>query len=382
MDFSLTAEQLELRKEIVQFGRAELSPGAAERDQSQTFSRDLWLKAGEIRLPGLVVPREYGGRGLDPVSTVIALEALGYGSTDAGFNFSICAHLLACIVPIWKHGTEEQKKDLLPGLSDGTLIAANAMSEPGSGSDAFALITRANRDGECFRLTGTKVFASNGPVADVILAYAATDSAKGYHGGVTGFLVRRGTPGFRTGPPFQKLGLRTSHMCEVIFDDAVVAADAVLGGVGGGAGMFAQSMDWERICLGAIHVGEMERLLDLSVKYARSIRVDGEPIGKSQGVAHAIANMKVRLEASRLMLYRAASILDKSRNVSMDGAIAKLFISESLVATAQAAAIIFGVESVREGHETERALRDSLSSTIYSGTSEIQRNIIGRWLGL
>lgn len=382
MDFSLTAEQQALRKEIVNFARTEIDPGAADRDRAQTFSRDLWVKGGDHLLPGLLVPREFGGRGLDPLSAVIALEALGYGSSDAGFNFSICAHLLACVVPIWKHGTDDQKHDLLPGLSNGTLIAANAMTEPATGSDAFALTTRAEPVDESYRLNGTKVFASNAPCADIVVTYAETDSKKGFHGGVTAFAVTRGTPGFRTGPQFQKLGLRTSHMSEVIFEDAIVPAAAAIGAIGAGGQIFAQSMDWERICLGAIHVGAMDRLLELSIRHARTTRVGAEAIGKSQGVSHAIATMKVRLDTSRAMLYRAASLLDKSRTVSMDAAIAKLVISEAYVAAARATSTIFGEAAVIEGHEAERALRDSLASTIYSGTSEIQRNIIARWLGL
>jgi alkylation response protein AidB-like acyl-CoA dehydrogenase len=216
----------------------------------------------------------------------------------------------------------------------------------------------------------------------VVITYAATDPVKGYYGGITAFIITRDTPGFRTGTPFDKLGLRTSHMSEVIFDNALVARDAVLGGVGGGSSIFAQSMDWERVCLGAIHVGAMQRLLELSVARARTRRVDGEPIGKSQSVSHAIADMKVRLESARLLMYQAAMRLDRAADVSMHAAIAKLAVSEAFTANARTALRIFGDEGVVQGHETERVLRDSIASTIYSGTSEIQRNIIARWLGL
>jgi alkylation response protein AidB-like acyl-CoA dehydrogenase len=329
-----------------------------------------------------MVPEEYGGRGLDPVSSVVALEALGTGCDDGGLSFSICAHLLACVVPIWKHGTETQKRTLLPALSNGTAIAANAMSEPASGSDAFAMTTRAVVDGNDFVINGTKTFCSNGPCADVFVTYAATDIEKAYHGGITAFIVPRDTPGLSTGQPLEKLGLRSSHMCEVYFDNVRVPAESVLGGVGGGGTVFAQSMDWERACLGAVHVGTMQRLLDLTVKHARTHKISGEAIGKLQGVSHPLADMKVRLEGARLLLYRAASRLEQSREASLDAAIAKLAVSEALVAAAQDAVAIFGAAGIVEGHPAERALRDALSSTIYSGTSEIQRNIIGRWLGL
>ena len=382
MSASLSAEQQRLRDEIVTFARNELNAGAAERDRDGTFPRDLWLKCGSLRLQGLLVPEEFGGRGLDPLSATMALEALGNGSGDAGLNFAICAHLLACVVPIWKHGSPEQKREYLPRLSDGSLIAANAMSEPGSGSDAFALTTRAVADGTGFLLNGVKTFCSNGPCADVVVTYAATNPARGYHGGITAFIVRRETKGFRTGPAFDKLGLRTSHMSDVVFDNAWVPSTAVLGSVGGGSAIFAESMDWERACLGAMHVGTMQRLLDMTVRYARTQRISGEAIGKAQGVSHAVADMKVRLEAARLLVYRTASKLGLARDISMDAAITKLFVSESLVAVAQSALRVFGECGVAAGHETERALRDALSSTIYSGTSEIQRNIIARWLGL
>jgi len=382
IDFSLSAEQQRLRDEIVAFARADLNAGTADRDRDQVFPHDLWLKCGERRLPGLLVPEEYGGLGLDAVSATVALEALGYGCGDSGLNFAICAHLLACVVPIWKHASEAQKQQYLPGLSDGSIIAANAMSEPGSGSDAFAMTTRAEPDGDGFRLNGSKTFCSNGPCADIVVTYAATNAEKAYHGGITAFIVPCDTAGFRAGPPFNKLGLRTSHMSDVVFDNAWVPASAVLGGVGAGGGIFAQSMDWERACLGAIHVGGMHRLLELCTARARTFKVSGEPIGKSQGVSHSIANMKVRLDASRLLVHRAASRLERARDVSMDAAIAKLFVSEAMTTTAREAIAIFGESGVIEGHASERALRDAVAGTIYSGTSEIQRNIISRWLGL
>jgi alkylation response protein AidB-like acyl-CoA dehydrogenase len=382
MDFSPTEDQRRLREEIVSFARRELSEGAAERDSEHRFPRELWRKCGELRLQGLSVPEGYGGRGLDPLSTAIAIEALGYGCPDGGLVFAICAHLLACVVPIDKYGTEEQKRRYLPGLSDGTLIAANGMTEAGSGSDAFAMATRAERDGDGYRLNGCKIFTSNGPVADLVFAYAMTEPAKGYHGGISAFLVPTDAAGFRTGQTFKKMGLRTCPMGEVVFDNMYLPADAVVGQVGAGGIIFAESMEWERVCLVAAHVGTMERLLEQTIRHARTHKVKGQPIGKSQGVSHRIADMKVRLEAARLLTYRAASRLDRCRDVAMDASIAKLFASESLVAVAQDAVQTFGLYGVLEDAEVERALRDAVASTLYSGTSQIQRNIVARWLGL
>src|SRR5262245_66505651 len=207
MDFSLTEEQRLLRDNIVRFARSALSEGAAERDREQTFSRELWRKCGEIGIQGLPVPEQYGGSGCDPLTCAVGLEALGYGCKDGGLVFSLCAHLLSCVVPLWLHGNEAQKTRYLPGLCDGTLIGVHAMTEPGSGSDAFALRTRAERNGSGFRLNGTKTFISNGPVADLVIIFAMTDRKKGFFGGVTAFLDERGTSGFQVSQKFEKMGL-------------------------------------------------------------------------------------------------------------------------------------------------------------------------------
>jgi len=382
VDFALTPEQQRLREAVRRFSRERLNEGIVERDRHQQFARHLWVRCAELGLQGLPVPEEYGGSGLDPLSCVIALEALGYGCRDGGLVFSLCAHLLSCVVPIWKHGTEEQKRRYLPGLCDGTWVGVHAMSEPGSGSDAFALLTQAVPDGAGFRLNGTKTFVSNGPIADVVIVFALTDRAKGYHGGVTAFIVPRETPGFRVSGTLEKMGLRTSPLGELVFEDVCVPASAALGGVGGGARVFTHAMDWERVCLFASHLGTMERLLEECVTYARTRTQFGQPIGKFQAVAHRIADMKVRLEAARLLVYRAASQLETSSGVALDAAMAKLFVSESLVRTALDAVQIHGGYGYMTEYEVERALRDAVGSTIYSGTSEMQRNIVARWLGL
>jgi hypothetical protein len=382
MDFALSEDQKILYDQIVRFAREELSKDVATRDREQTFPRELWLACGGMGLQGLPVPEAYGGSGLDSLSTAIALEALGYGCEDAGLVFSICAHLLSCVVPIWKHGNEEQRKRYLPGLCDGTLIGVHAMSEPGSGSDAFALATKAVRDGNGYRVNGSKVFISNGPVADVVIVFAMTDSAKGFHGGVSAFLVEKGTPGFHVSKSIEKLGLRTSPFGELAFEDVWVPEAAVLGGIGAGSALFAKAMDWERICLFASHVGQMERLLEKSTAYARQRTQFGQTIGKFQGVSHKIADMKVMLEAARLLVYRSAWRLERSKSVSMDAAITKLFVSESLLRTALDTVQIFGGYGFTSEYDASRHLRDAVGSTLYSGTSEMQRNIIARWLGL
>ncbi len=384
MDFSYTDEQKLLREEIIRFAQQELNKDVVKRDREQIFPHELWLKCGEMKLPGLPVPEEYGGGGLDSLSTAMALEALGYGCHDGGLVFSICAHLLACVIPIWKFGSEEQMRRYLPGLCNGKIIAVNAMSEPDSGSDAFAMRTRAvaTPDGEGFRINGTKTFSSNGPVADLAVTFALTDPEKGYHGGVTTFLVEKETPGFRSSKKWDKMGLRTSPIGELVYEDVYVPASAVLGKAGAGSTQFTHSMDWERACLVACHVGTMERLIEKSVNHARTRKQFGQTIGKFQAISHRMADMKVKLEASRWLVYKAAWELERSKKVSMDAAIAKLFASESLVQTALDAVQIFGGYGFMTEYEIERALRDAVASTVYSGTSEMQKNIIARWLGL
>jgi alkylation response protein AidB-like acyl-CoA dehydrogenase len=381
MDFSLSEEQQALRDTIAKFAKAELNDGVVERDAEGTFPRELWKKCADIGLLGLPAPEEYGGAAADPLTCAIALEALGYGSRDGGLNFSICAHLLACVVPVWKHGTEAQKNRYLKGLCDGSLIGAHAITEPNSGSDTFAMKMRAERDGEGWRLNGTKTFISNGPVADVVVVFAITDPAKGgAHGGLTGFLVERGTKGFSAGQTFAKMGIRTSPVGELVFENVFVPG--VLGVVGGGASVFGTAMDWERTLLGSIHVGACERLMETAMQYVRTRTQFGQSIGKFQAVSHKIADMKVQLEAARLLLYRTASRLGVARSISMDAAIAKLFISETLMKTALDTVQLHGGYGYMAEYEVERALRDAVASTIYSGTSEMQRNIIARWLGV
>jgi L-prolyl-PCP dehydrogenase len=382
VDFSLSESQRALRDHIIRFAQKELSPGALERDEQHTFSKELWLKCGETGLQGLPVPEEYGGSGTDPLSTALAIEALGYGCEDGGLVFAICAHLLACVVPIWKHGSAAQKQRYLPELCTGRMIAVNAMTEPESGSDPFAMKTRAAPDGDGFIINGVKTFSSNGPVADLALVYAVTDPGKGYLGGITAFLVEAGTPGFAKGQVFKKIGLRTCPIGELVFDGVRVSSRAVVGSVGAGGPIFNQSMEWERACLVAGHLGAMERLLEKAVDYARTRKSSGLPIGRHQAVAHRIADMKVRLEAARLLTYRAASRLETSRTVGLDAAVAKLFASEALVETALDTVRVLGGYGAMSEYGAERALRDAIPGLLYSGTNDIQRNIIARWLGL
>jgi alkylation response protein AidB-like acyl-CoA dehydrogenase len=376
--FSLTNDHKVLAKGILDFCRAELGEGAEERDRAGTFPRALWDKCGEMGLQGLPVPEDKGGLGLDPLSCAVALEALGRGCPDGGLVMAISAHLLANVVPIWKHGTPAQHERHLADLCAGRTICAVGMTEPSAGSDPYTMATKAVPDGDGWVITGRKSFISNSSVADLALVYARTEEGKGYHGGITAFLLEH--PQFERGQAFETMGLRTCAIGELVLDEVRVGPEAVVGRVGAGGPIFFESMNWERSLLVACHVGVMQRLLDKAVRYARTRSSGGAPIGKHQAVSHRIADMKVKLEAARLLTYKAASKLDRSHDVALDAAVAKLFVSESLVSCALDTVRTLGGYGYTAEYEVERALRDAVGGILYSGTSDIQRVLISRWL--
>ena len=382
MHFELSPDQRALGDRIIEFARKELNEGAVARDRAGTFPQDLWRKCGAMGLQGLPVPQEYGGTGLDPLSTAIALEGLGYGCRDGGLVFSVCAHLLACVVPVLMHGSDEQKRRYLPDLCKGTFIAVCAMTESSSGSDAFAISTRAEPEGQGYRITGTKIFGTNAPVADLALVYAVTDSDKAPRGAITAFLVKTDAPGVRRAQKFEKMGLRSSMLGELVFEDVYVPGEAVLGSVGSGAVIFSDSMQWERVGIAASQVGTMQHLLEKSIAYARTRSSGGRTIGAYQAVSHKIADMKIRLEASRLLTYRSASLIGWTRRNMLDASIAKVFVSDALVKTALDTVQVLGGHGYLTENEAERALRDAIGSPLYCGTNEILRNVIAEWLGL
>ncbi len=381
MDFALSREQKALYREIVKFAREELGGDVAGRDRRREFPRELWLRCGERRLQGLPVPEEYGGRGLDALSTAVALEALGYGCSDGGLVFSVGAHLLSSVVPVWRFGDAAQKRRYLPALSRGELVGSLAMTEPGSGSDTYAMRTRAVADGDGFRLTGTKTLISNAPIADLLIVSAVTEKEDGGRR-VSAFLVASDTPGVERSAPFDTLGHRTSPLGEIALHDVRVDGAALLGGFGGGDVVFQEAMDWERTCLFAAHVGALTWLLETAVRRARSRRRAGRAIGDNQAVAHTIADLKIHCDAARLLTYRAAWQLGRGRSATLEAAIAKLYVSETLVGAAVDTLRIDGGAGLAADSAVERCLRDAAGSSLYSGTSEIQRNLIAAMLGV
>ena len=381
MDFNWSEEQLAYRASVVEFAQKELNGGLVDRDDAGEFSRDAWNKCAQIGIQGLPFPEEYGGQGADALTTILAMEGLGYGCGDNGLIFSINAHIWSGAMPIDRFGTPEQKEKYLPGLNDGSLIGVQGMTEPDSGSDAYSLNTTAVLDGDTYVLNGSKTYITNAPVADVFIVFATVDKSKGW-AGLCAFIVEKGTPGLEVGANFKKMGLRTSPMSELIFSDCRVPAANLLGRVGSGMMVFNHSIEWERSCILASAVGTMERQLEKAVDYANERRQFGEPIGKFQAVSHRLVDMRMRLDTSRLLLYRLGWILDQGKTSALDAAMVKYHLSECFLQSSLDAVSVYGALGYMSESEVERDVRDAIAGRIYSGTNDIQKNIIARHMGL
>ena len=381
MNFAFTDEQKRIRKTIIDFARRDLNPGMVERDRMGTFPRELWKKCADMRILAIPFPESLGGDGFDFVTAVAVFHALGYACKDSGLVHSLATQVI-CGIQLHLFGNKEQAAQLLPDLASGKLIYAQGITEPGSGSDAFAMQTFATRTDSGYKLNGTKIMISNGPIADRALIFAVTDRAKKSLGGISCFLVSKGDAGFSTGKPLEKMGLRTLTNGELIFTDCYVPATSIVGREGQGAILFSEAMEWERTLIPACLLGVLERILEECVQYAKERKAFGQPIGDFQAISHKIAMMKMNAELGRLALYNAAYLKSQRKRAALETSVAKLFISESLKHACMDAVQIRGGYGYMVEYEVERDLRDSIASTIYSGTSEMQANIIARIAGL
>lgn len=382
MEFSWNEEQLNFRARVVEFASKQLSKNVAERDLHSRFSRDDWEKCAAFGIQGMSVPAAYnGGEDTEFMTAMLAMEAMGYGCRDNGLTFALNAQMWTVQLPIAHFGSEEQKRRYLPGLCDGSMIGAHAITEPESGSDAFSMKTRAVKCDGGYVIDGAKRYVSLGPIADVVLVFAVTDPEIGKWG-VTAFLVDAGSDGFSAGPVEQKMGLRTVPISELRFDQCFVPDDCRLGSEGAGVSLSTSFLEWERCCILASQLGAMERQLEESIRYAKSRHQFGNPIGKFQAVSHRIVQMKLRLETSRLLLYKVAWLKQMGRPAMLEAALLKLYLSESFTESSLDAIRIHGGAGYMSGNEIERDLRDAVGGTIYAGTSDIQKNIVARMLGL
>lgn len=381
MDFGWSDEQKLFRDGVIAFAQNELRHDVVQGDAEGIFPRQAWDACAAFGIQGLPVPHQFGGREVDPVTMMIALEALGYGCDDGGLLFALGAQICSVEEPLVRFGSPEQKERYLPGLCEGSLIAAHGMTEQDSGSDAFSLRTTATLEGDHYILNGTKRFVTNAPLADLVLVFATTDPSKGF-AGVSVFIVDRDNPGMFVSPPVPKMGLRTVSMGELTFDGCHVPESQRLGRPGAGLAIFNHSMEWERSYILAGAVGAMQRQLEEAVSYAKERRQFGKPIGKFQAVAHRIVDLELRVRTSRLLLYELAWLRSQGKPTALESAMVKLWVSESALASSLDALFVHGGSGYLAEHGLERHVRDAVGGCIYSGTSDIQRNIIASRLGL
>jgi alkylation response protein AidB-like acyl-CoA dehydrogenase len=378
MTFGLTAEQEALRREIRAFAAAEILPHVMEWDEHGEFPHGVVKKMGEMGLMGVLVPEELGGSGLGYVEYVLAIEELS--RVDGSVGIIIASHNSLCTNHIMLGGNDEQRKRWIPKLAGGEWLGAWGLTEPGSGSDAGGMRTTAVRQGEDWVLNGSKTFITNGGHANCAVVMALTDREKATHGGISGFVVERGTPGFRPGRKENKLGLRASDTSELIFEDCVVPGENLLGTVGGGFKDAMRVLDGGRISIAALSLGIARGALDAAMKYATERRQFGKAISEFQAIQFKLATMATELDAAWLLTMRAAQMKDAGQNVTLESSMAKLYASEVACRICDEGVQIHGGYGFIKDYPAEKFYRDVKLCTIGEGTSEIQRMVIAREL--
>ena len=366
-----------LRETVHQFASTEIAPRAAEIDRDNDFPGDLWTKMGDLGLLGITIPEQYGGSGMGYLAHAIAMEEISRASASVGLSYG--AHSNLCLNQIRLNGSESQRTQYLPALCSGEHIGALAMSEPGAGSDVVGMRLRAERQGDDFILNGNKMWITNGPDADVYVIYAKTDPEAGSKG-ITAFIVERDTKGFSRSPKLDKLGMRGSNTCELVFEDCVISADQVLGRVGSGVRVLMSGLDYERAVLSGGPVGILQACLDAVLPYVHEREQFGQPIGEFQLVQGKLADMYARCSASRAFLYGVCEALDRGEQSRKDAAAVILYTAEAATQSALDAIQLLGGNGYINDYPTGRLLRDAKLYEIGAGTSEIRRMLVGREL--
>ena len=375
MDFRKSEEHLAIEASGEKFARQEMAPLAKELDEKGEFSMELWKKMGSLGYCGLLVDEKYGGSNLGALGTVLALQAAGRGGADQGTCLSWASHMVIASLNIQTWGTEEQKEKYLPRMASGEWIGAMALTEPGAGSDASSIPTRAVRKGDKYILNGTKMIIPNGPICDIGIVLAVTDPSKGPLG-ISAFIFEKDFPGFSRGKKIDKMGMRSSPTSELIFEDCIIPEENLLGGEGMGALVANTTLHWERTGMG-FAIGTMEYNLNLCKEYALQRYQFGEPIGNFQAVRHRLAEMKIDIEAAKCLFYRMAWLIDTDQIPAiLDISVGKAFLSKALVKNADAAISIFGGYGVCSEYPVQRSYRDAKIIEIGGGTYDIQLNMI------
>ena len=376
-DFDLGETADAIRDTVRAFAQDKIAPRAEEIDRSNQFPRDLWPQMGELGLHGITVEEEYGGAGLGYLEHCVALEEISRASASVGLSYG--AHSNLCVNQIRRNGTEDQKRRYLPKLISGEHVGALAMSEPGAGSDVISMKTRAEKRGDRYVLNGNKMWITNGPIAETLVVYAKTDPEAGPRG-VTAFLIEKGMKGFSTHQKLDKLGMRGSDTCELVFQDCEVPEENVLGAVGRGANVLMSGLDYERAVLAAGPLGIMQAAMDIVMPYVHERRQFGQPIGEFQLVQGKVADMYVAMNSCRAYVYSVAKACDRGQTTREDAAGAILLAAEKATQVALDAIQLLGGNGYINDYPTGRLLRDAKLYEIGAGTSEIRRMLIGREL--
>ncbi|MDJ1157240.1 isovaleryl-CoA dehydrogenase [Chelatococcus sp. SYSU_G07232] len=374
-DLGETADAI--RATVRDFAQSEIAPRADEIDRTNTFPRDLWPRMGALGLHGITVEEEYGGAGLGYLEHCIAMEEVSRASASVGLSYG--AHSNLCVNQIRRNGNDAQKRKYLPKLISGEHVGALAMSEPGSGSDVVSMKTRADRKGDRYVLNGSKMWITNGPVAETLVVYAKTDANAGPRG-ITAFIIEKGMKGFSTAQKLDKLGMRGSDTCELVFTDCEVPEENVLGTVGKGVNVLMSGLDYERVVLSAGPLGIMQACLDIVLPYVHERRQFERPIGEFQLVQGKIADMYVTMNACKAYVYAVAKACDRGETTREDAAGAILIAAEKATQCALDAIQLLGGNGYINDYATGRLLRDAKLYEIGAGTSEIRRMLIGREL--
>jgi alkylation response protein AidB-like acyl-CoA dehydrogenase len=377
VEFEYTPEQIQLRREVREFAAAEIAPHVSEWDENQIFPLEVIKKLGKLGYMGAIFPEEYGGAGLGYIEYSIIIEELS--RVDGSVGIILAAHTSLCSNHIFKAGTEEQKQEYLPKLTSGEWIGCWSLTEPEAGSDAAGTRSTAVRDGDCWVLNGSKTFTTNAHYADVCVGMAMSDRAAAQHG-ISAFILEKTTPGFSAGKKENKLGLRASATGEVIFSNCRVPQSQLLGKQGEGFVDSLRILDGGRVSIAALSIGMAQGAYDAALKYSKLRKQFGRPISEFQAIQHKLVDMAMKIDASRLLTYKAASMIDRGKRVTRESAMAKLFSSEAAVWIANEAVQIHGGYGFIKDYPVEKFYRDVKLCTIGEGTSEIQRLVIARQL--
>ncbi len=377
LDFDLGQDAEMIRDTVSGFAAKEIAPRAADIDRANEFPADLWTKMGDIGILGITVEEEYGGAGLGYLHHVVAMEEVSRASAAVGLSYG--AHSNLCVNQLRRNGNEAQKKKYLPKLISGENVGALAMSEPGAGSDVVSMKTRAEKKGDRYVINGNKMWITNGPDADVLVVYAKTDMSAGPRG-MTAFLIEKGMKGFSTAQKLDKLGMRGSNTCELVFQDCEVPEENVLGKIGHGVNVLMSGLDYERAVLAAGPIGVMQACMDVVIPYVHERKQFGQPIGTFQLMQGKLADMYTTMNACRAYVYAVAKACDAGRTTRKDAAGAILYAAEKATWMALEAIQCLGGNGYINEFPTGRLLRDAKLYEIGAGTSEIRRMLIGREL--